>query len=69
MWIIYTVLALISFIVWIMVSPLLSSIIEGTLGVTYMGGVTNFLIRLIVWVGLFFGLYKIVNAVKGVQRQ
>ena len=68
MWIVYSVLALLSLIIWVLISPMLSSIIEGVLGdsTNQFGGFTNFLIRLIIWAGLFFGLYKISNSIKGV---
>jgi hypothetical protein len=68
MWIIYGVMACLSFIIWLLVSPMLSAIIETSLGANYFGGVTNFIIRLILWVGIFFGLYNINNAIKGIGK-
>ncbi|HUC78987.1 MAG TPA: hypothetical protein VMQ58_01975 [Candidatus Saccharimonadales bacterium] len=68
MWIIYGVMACLSFIIWLMVSPMLSAIIEGTLSTSPMGGVTDFIVRLILWVGIFFGLYNINNAIKGIGK-
>lgn len=62
-----SVIALI--IIWILLSPFFKDFIDSVLAIDDYGGVTNFLIKIIHWVGLGFLIFLLIKTLQGYEGQ
>lgn len=56
-------------IIWILLSPFFSELINDILGSNDFGGFTNFLIKIIHWVGLIFLVILLIRTLQGYSSE